>query len=250
MLLGGTEDARQIADLLAEHFPQYQTIYSLAGITKQPTLPKETANLTIRQGGFGEEIDDYLSNIDLVIDATHPFATNISTNIGNACVKSKVLLLHYQRRWQISANWQMAEDNKEMMVMVKNHPQARNILVALGGKKIEILSPYFAAYHDKKFYLRVIEGAKISNLPENCQLISADLPFTAEKEEALLKTHKIDLVLCRHSGAESALQKLIIAEQQNIPIVMLQQPVLPNQPLHVFDNKCKVIDFIKNNFLS
>ena len=67
---------------------------------------------------------------------------------------------------------------------------------------------------------------------------------------ALLKNYAIDLILCRHSGAESALQKLIIAEQQNIPIVMLQQPILPNHPPHVFNNKHEMIDFIKNNFLS
>ena len=86
-----------------------------------------------RQGGFGEEIDDYLRNIDLVIDATHPFATHISANIANACIKSNIPLLHYQRRWQISANWQMAKDNKEMMVMVKNHPQAKSYFSGIRG---------------------------------------------------------------------------------------------------------------------
>ncbi len=255
LLLGGTEDARQIAELLvdslAENFTESQIIYSLAGVTKQPTLPAQHANITLRQGGFGAGLDEYLNDINLVIDATHPFATQISANIAAACSKLNVPLIHYRRQWQMLPNWQMAKDNKAMMSMVKNHPEARNVLVALGGKKIEILLPYFAAYHDKTFYLRVIEPAsKSSHLPQNCTIITADLPFTAEKEEALLQNYHIDLILCRHSGAESVLQKLIIAEKYHIPIIMLQQPALPNGNHPDFDEKHKLIDFIKNYFLS
>ncbi|MCH9844365.1 MAG: precorrin-6A/cobalt-precorrin-6A reductase [Alphaproteobacteria bacterium] len=255
LLLGGTEDARQIADLLAdslaENFTEIQIIYSLAGVTKQPTLPAQHVHLIVRQGGFGAQIDDFLRDINLLIDATHPFATQISENIAAACSKLDIPLLHYRRQWQMSANWQMAKDNKEMMSMIKNHSQAHHVLVALGGKKIEILLPYFAAYHDKKFYLRVIDSAfKPLNLPQNCAIITADLPFTAEKEEALLNSNNINLILCRHSGAESALQKLIIAEKYHIPIIMLQQPALPNGNHPVFDEKRKLIDFIKSYFLS
>ncbi|MCH9852335.1 MAG: precorrin-6A/cobalt-precorrin-6A reductase [Alphaproteobacteria bacterium] len=255
LLLGGTEDARQIADSLAEwlaeNFAECQIIYSLAGITKQPTLPAQHANITLRQGGFGAQFENYLKNINAVIDATHPFATQISENIAHACAKLNISLIHYRRQWQILPHWQMAQDNKTMMLMIKNHPQAHNILVALGGKKIEILLPYFAAYQDKKFYLRVIESAfKPLNLPQNCNIITADLPFTAQKEADLLKNYNINLILCRHSGAESVLQKLIIAEKHHIPIIMLQQPILPNYNHPSCDTKHKVIDFIKNCFLS
>jgi len=50
LILGGTEDARQQADVLAGL--NYQVIYSLAGVTRTPTLPQHS-NVEFHSGGFG-----------------------------------------------------------------------------------------------------------------------------------------------------------------------------------------------------
>ena len=101
LLLGGTEDARHLADLLIEQLPntQFNLTYSLAGITDKPRLPDHINKMSLRQQGFGgvEKLQHYLEDIDMVIDATHPFATQISHNIQLACNNSKTPMVCYQR---------------------------------------------------------------------------------------------------------------------------------------------------------
>ena len=82
LILGGTTEARQLADILAPE-PGFDVITSLAGRTEKPLVPTGT----VRTGGFGgpTALGAYLAdnNISLLIDATHPYAAQISANAGS-----------------------------------------------------------------------------------------------------------------------------------------------------------------------
>ncbi len=267
LLLGGTEDARHIADLLIEAFPTERTnlqlIYSLAGVTESPYLPKNIDRMILRQGGFGgiKKLQTYLHDMDAVIDATHPFATQISHHISIACKYVQCPLLRYQRKaWQIKPSSQpscrVIKTDDDIKSALKHHPQARHVLIALGHKSLPHLLPIFASddFNHQQFYLRLISPPQYNmpeySMSENCHIIMADLPFTAQKETDLLKSHAIDLLICRNSGAESSQKKLTIAQQLHIPIILLEQPALPNDSHSQTNEKQAVIDFIKNNLLS
>ena len=85
-ILGGTGDAVKLASLAID-LPELEVITSLAGRTSAPQ------NLVgdVRIGGFGGEagLVRYLQTeqIDLLIDATHPFAAQISRNAAGAATK-------------------------------------------------------------------------------------------------------------------------------------------------------------------
>ncbi|MBZ0215584.1 MAG: precorrin-6A/cobalt-precorrin-6A reductase, partial [Fimbriimonadaceae bacterium] len=77
LILGGTTEARQLADMLAGD-PGFEMVTSLAGVTSVPHVPTGE----IRKGGFGgwDGLARYLEEekIDFLVDATHPFAVRIS----------------------------------------------------------------------------------------------------------------------------------------------------------------------------
>ncbi|MCK5167788.1 MAG: precorrin-6A/cobalt-precorrin-6A reductase, partial [Rhodospirillaceae bacterium] len=106
LILGGTTESRQLASALDERFgDNAQIISSLAGRTKNAApIAGE-----VRVGGFGGEegLASYLKseNINLVIDATHPFAEQISNNAAVAANKIGVPRVLLQRpSWQLPEN--------------------------------------------------------------------------------------------------------------------------------------------------
>ena len=76
LILGGTSEAREIAARLVDDGHDVAT--SLAGVTTSPIVPEGK----LRVGGFGGAagLVEYLvsEQIELLIDATHPFAAQMS----------------------------------------------------------------------------------------------------------------------------------------------------------------------------
>ncbi|MEM8877838.1 MAG: precorrin-6A/cobalt-precorrin-6A reductase, partial [Pseudomonadota bacterium] len=112
LILGGTGDARKLAQRLAES-PDYAVIYSVAGTTTSPLLP----DCEVRHGGFGgvEGLASFLesNSVRLLVDATHPYAAQMSSNAAKAASNAGVPLLALRRPpWSPGPddNWQMVPD--------------------------------------------------------------------------------------------------------------------------------------------
>src|SRR5712691_8936680 len=96
LILGGTGEARQLAERLAARADLAVTL-SLAGRTASPAAQA----VPVRIGGFGgvQGLADYLATerIDALIDATHPYAATISANAARAAGLAKIPLLALRR---------------------------------------------------------------------------------------------------------------------------------------------------------
>ena len=96
LLLGGTGEARRLADLLATE-PDLEVVSSLAGRTAEARLPAGA----VRQGGFGgvEGLVAWLTTheVDAVVDATHPFAATMTAHAAAACHQTGTPLLVLRR---------------------------------------------------------------------------------------------------------------------------------------------------------
>jgi len=79
LLLGGVTEALAIARTLG---PQH--IYSLAGVGRVPS----DLRCQVRVGGYGgaEGLAQFIADegVDLLLDATHPYAAQISANAARA----------------------------------------------------------------------------------------------------------------------------------------------------------------------
>ncbi|MFP6560718.1 cobalt-precorrin-6A reductase [Paraburkholderia sp. B3] len=216
LLLGGTGDALQIARRLA---PRH--VYSLAGLGR---VPKDLA-CEVRVGGFGgaEGLARYLSEarIDLVVDATHPYAAQISANAANACAEAGVPHWALRRApWQPQAgdDWRFVDGWSGAMAALASFERP---LFTLGREPLAHLNE--VPLH-QCWTIRCLEAHPGH---ARARVIDARGPFTPEGERELFASAHIDVVVSKNSGGAATEAKLGVARERGLPVVMLRRPVLP-----------------------
>lgn len=186
--------------------------------------------LPTRVGGFGgiDGLVRYLRDhaITHLIDATHPFAQEMSANAVVAAEQAGVPLLAVSRPpWTPTAgdHWQTVPD-MNAAVATLNGPRER-VMLALGRLQL----PLFAAQPQHHYLLRLVE-APTEPLPvPDYSLIIDRGPFSVEADRALLEHYRIDRVVCKNAGGEGARAKLVAARQLGLPLLMVDRPRVPQR---------------------
>lgn len=221
LILGGTEDARSLAELLDAE-TDCEVITSLAGRTSQPA---EQAG-TVRVGGFGgaDPLQSYLSEneVDLVIDATHPYAAQISANAARASVGAGVPLFRLER-----PAW--APLDADTWIHVKTAEEAAAALPAGARALVTVgtggLAPFLERL-DIQVTARVIERPAEPPMPPH-RVMVARPPFALEDELLLMRTEHITHLVSKNAGGKKMAPKIAAARELKIPVVMIDRPRLP-----------------------
>jgi precorrin-6A/cobalt-precorrin-6A reductase len=223
LILGGTGDAAQLAAKLSA-FPDLEVISSLAGRTLQPTLPPGL----LRSGGFGgaEGLTAYLQdqNIKALIDATHPFAAQMSWNAAAATAKTGVPYLRLERPAWTKERGDRWIDVETVEAAVQAIPSdAKRVFLSIGRQQ---LAPFVSLSH-RWFLMRAIDppGAHLP-LPPGELLLDRG-PFSLAQERQLLQDYRIDAMVSKNSGGAATYPKLIAARELNLTVVMVQRPTMP-----------------------
>lgn len=218
LILGGIGEAVKLACALA---PAHAVIYSLAGKGRSPELP-----CAVRIGGFGgvEGLAAFLraNGIDLMIDATHPFAAQISRNATLAAAMVGVPLWAYRRPpWQPQAgdDWRFV-------------PDWTGVMEALGSSKrpfftvgLEPLSHIAEIPPEQHWLVRCL--AANSPVLSRLTVLCATGPFSLEQELKLLRDYRIDALVAKNSGGNAVEAKLLAARRLGVRVIMLERPELP-----------------------
>ncbi|PNG27481.1 cobalt-precorrin-6A reductase [Methylocella silvestris] len=218
LILGGTAEASALAALLADR-PAIAPLLSLAGRTAAPVK----APIPMRIGGFGgaEGLARYIAEerVELLIDATHPFAAAISRNaVGAACAEKIPLIVVGRPPWtQLPGDrWIPAGDMAEAAALLG--AARRRVFLAIG--RLQLAAFEAAPQH---FYLiRGIEPVS-PKLPDH-RFISARGPFEREAERRLLGEERIDVVVAKNSGSPAVYGKIEAARELGLPVVMVERP--------------------------
>ncbi|MBC8717203.1 cobalt-precorrin-6A reductase [Ochrobactrum sp. Marseille-Q0166] len=236
LILGGTAEASKLASSLLA-LP-VEAITSLAGRTANPA----PVSGKLRIGGFGgaDGLATYLvtEKIDLVIDATHPYATRISHNAVVASDIANVPLLRLERpAWEkeSSDNWIEVASEAQAASMI---PAGERVLLALGRQHIEP----FAERGDAHFIIRMIDPPEVM-LPHECEIILAK-PGNYESEKQFLCERKIGLIVSRNSGGSISYAKIRAARDLAIPVIMIARP--PVEAKIVVGTVDKAIEFARS----
>ena len=222
LLLAGTAEARQLAARLAANFPHIRVTASFAGaVSDLPDL-----GVPARVGGFGgvSGLTDYLTReeISLVIDATHPFAVQMSRNAWEATSRLGLPLIRLERpAWTPvpGDNW-LAVSTLETAANAL--PADARAFLAIGRKDIH----RFAHRSDLFCLARMIEPPGVP-LPDHWALVLARPPQTAAEEIRLFRQHRITHVVTKNSGGGRSYPKLEAARELGLPVVMVERPKLP-----------------------
>lgn len=220
LLLGGTSDANELAEALAERFGPHAVILSLAGRTQTPRLP---ANIEIHVGGFGGAagLAAFLSErrVTLLIDATHPFAAGIARNAAKAADQAQVRRIKLTRPpWIAKAGdaWQTVSCLAEARDALPGN--ARPFL-ALGRQH---LSP-FMKRQDLLPLARMIEPPDPA-LPAHWTVVLARPSFEWRDEAALMERHGCTHLVSRNSGGTASYAKIEAARRLQLPVIMIDRP--------------------------
>jgi len=220
LILGGTTEASELTRLLAAD-PRFEPTVSLAGRTANPKLqPVRT-----RIGGFGgaDGLVAWLKQdaTQAVIDATHPYADQISSNAVAACVWLAIPLASIVRRawepqpgdtWFPVASAEAAADALG--------PELRRVFLSLG--RLELGA--FASRPHHHYIARTIDPPGDVALPPDIRLLFGRGPFDTQAETTLLKREKIDVLVSKNSGGAATYAKIEAARSLGIPVVMIARP--------------------------
>jgi precorrin-6A/cobalt-precorrin-6A reductase len=224
LLLGGTSEASALARRLAGR-PDLHVTTSLAGLTaERAPLPGE-----VRIGGFGgpEGLRAYLraDAVDVVVDATHPFARRMRWHAAEACAALGLPRLRLERppwspvpgdEWRHFTNLEAAADALG--------PGSRAFLT-IGRRE---LAP-FARRPDVWYLVRAIHAPNPLPLPQ-AEVVLARGPFAEADEVRLLREHRIDTLVAKNSGGDAAAAKLAAARTLGIRVVIVERPPSPAGP--------------------
>ena len=218
LILGGTAEAAALAASLVRDHPDWRVITSLAGRTREP---KPLAG-EVRIGGFGgaEGLADFLrrEHITRLIDATHPFARQISANAKIAAEQTGIPLdIRTREPWtkQPGDRWVEVNSLEEARDAL---PAGARVLLALGSQHIGT----FASRADVHFVVRMVDTPeKPLDLPDH-ELVTGK-PGRVKEEAALLQRSKVTHIVCRNSGGEGAYAKIEAAHRLKIPVIILMR---------------------------
>jgi precorrin-6A/cobalt-precorrin-6A reductase len=217
LILGGTGDACDLANQLVAMDLDVTT--SLAGVTSTPQRPLGK----IRTGGFGgpEGLRAYLiaSHINILIDATHPFAENISANAMHAVAGLDIMHLRLDRpEWKMTAgdNWLSVSSCEEAARAI---PVGSCTLVTIGRKGIGA----FLEREGLRGIIRCIESPR-NVLPDAWELILERPPYSFDDEVQLLKQKLITHLVAKNAGGKTTYAKIEAARALHLPVVMIKRP--------------------------
>ncbi|AHM04508.1 Cobalt-precorrin-6x reductase [Roseibacterium elongatum DSM 19469] len=224
LILGGTTEATALARAVAER--GIAGTVSFAGRVERPLRQP----LPQRVGGFGgiDGLAHYLdaARITHVIDATHPFAVQMSRNAVAACAQAGVSLIALTRPpWQAQPgdDWQHVPDIAAAVAAL-DRPRL-NVMLAVGRMHLA----EFAPNPQHRYLLRLVDPPSGPlPLPE-AEVVVDRGPFDAAADRALMERHGIELVVSKNAGGSGAYAKIAAARALRLPVLMIDRPVPPTR---------------------
>ncbi|MEM9550872.1 MAG: cobalt-precorrin-6A reductase [Pseudomonadota bacterium] len=224
LILGGTTEATALCHVLAEQ-GRCGTV-SFAGRVDRPVRQP----LPQRIGGFGgaDGLVDHIraEGITHLIDATHPFAAQMSRNAVAAAGSAGIPMIALTRApWSPKPGdrWQSVADISAAVTALQR-PAAR-VMLAVGRMHLEVFAP-----NPQHFYLlRLVDPPRAALPFPDAHVLVSRGPFTADEDRALMERYRIDLVVSKNAGGTGAYAKIEAARSIGIPVIMIDRPAMPRR---------------------
>lgn len=226
LILGGTTEARHLAGKLVRR-EDFSVTLSLAGRTESPVAQ----GVPVRIGGFGgaEGLAAHLGQekVDLLIDATHPYAARISANAAEAARQAGVAILALRRPgWEPVAGdrWTAVDSVAEAAGALGMAP--RRVFLAIGRQE----AGAFEVAPQHRYLIRSVDPIEPKLAVPDALYLLARGPFPEADERALLEEHGINAVVSKNSGGAATYGKIAAARALGIEVIMVRRPPLPDVP--------------------
>ncbi|MCI9359870.1 MAG: precorrin-6A reductase [Hungatella sp.] len=226
LVFAGTTEGRQLSEILAAsrimHTVCVATEYGEMIFAPHPLR-------TVHCGRMDQaEIETFIQsgNFGAVVDATHPYAKEVTENIWMAVKGRDLPYLRLKRETSAELTQEHIRrfDSNEECAKALEETEG-NILLTTGSRE---LSKYCISEEVKRrLYVRVLPSIEsISVCMEQGlagkQIIAMQGPFTAQMNEAMLHQYKIACMVTKESGRQGGFQeKLEAAKKTGIPVFLV-----------------------------
>lgn len=227
IVFGGTSEGREIAEFLAAYPGVALTVCVATGYGEEVmALPDRVSVQTGRLSA--KEMAELLAKLqtDICIDATHPYAKEVSVNIAEACAAAGVVCLRVNRAAKSFGGY-VQVPSVEAAALYLQETQG-NVLVTTGSKeltKYNILQDYPA-----RCYVRVLPSAEAIEECRKCgykgkNIIAMQGPFSEQLNGALIKEYNIKYMVTKNSGERGGFEeKCKAAEENNVCLIVVERP--------------------------
>ncbi|WP_165802865.1 precorrin-6A/cobalt-precorrin-6A reductase [Pelagivirga sediminicola] len=175
----------------------------------------------VATGDLGRCLSD--PALTAVLDASHPFATDISGQAARACAARGVPYCLLRRpEWPRlpGDRWTPIASEADAPAHI---PAGATIFLATGREGLA----HFADRKDAYIYCRQI-GAPDGPFPlANGAYLIQQPPFAVEEEIALFERLEIDWLVLRNTGSTRAVTKLLAARHLGLNVAMIDRPAAP-----------------------
>jgi len=241
LILGGTGEAAALsARLNAELGGTAEVITSLAGRTRSPSsLPGRVIS-----GGFGgiQGLKAFIEEeaVNIVVDATHPFAETISDSTYIACTVTNTLRMSlFRPEWKLppEARWLEVDGMEAASDAVGK--MATRAFLTIGTRGLNA----FTSLENVWFLIRLIETPGEPLPFENHEVITGRPPHDAKTERQLIEKYNIDALVSKHAGGQATEGKILAALTADIPIILIRRP--PRLPGHCTESLEDCVQWVK-----
>ena len=226
LIFAGTTEGRTLSEYLSEnrieHTVCVATEYGEEVLSASPYM-------TIHQGRMGvSEMEKLMQtgSFAAVVDATHPYAVEVTANIREASQEAKLPYLRLKR-------WLDAETEGSVFYFHSNEEcvdalekTEGNILLTTGSKEL-------ATYCNRplvkdRLYVRILPGMESISICTELgikgkQMIAMQGPFSTEMNEAILHQYEIACMVTKKSGRQGGYpEKLEAAKRAGIPVYVIE----------------------------
>jgi len=231
-LIGGTQESRDIAQALAPELKAqgrwgWITVTTPSATALYPQGEPWRVRVVVWQG---ETLRLWLiqEQITQIIDASHPFASQISALAQGLAQEYNLSYLRYQRR-ECPLEVGVTEITALEELFSRNLLQGKRVFLTLGAKSL----PFFRDYQDQAaLFARILPTASSLELAQRGgfppeRLIALRPPVSEALELALWQQWQIETVVTKASGAPGGeAMKTQLAQRLQIPLIRLARPAL------------------------
>lgn len=245
LVLSGTEEGKEIVRRLhGEGLALLTTVATEYGKKMFEQMGLETVCLQGRLDAHGFSLLIKEKGIDTVIDATHPYAIEVSQNAMDACKKNNIRYLRFEREESTIPTHPLIHKVKTMAEAVdKSRTLGKRIFLTTG---ISSVARFIPLKGEKELYVRILP------VPEHIALcldmgippthiIAMHGPFSEDLNWAMFRQYQINAMVTKDSGeVGGVLEKIHAALKEGIEAVVIERPRLE------FPQKYSSIDEVVN----
>lgn len=234
-LLGGTKDSINIIEFIKKNYDAY--ILTTTTTEYGARLAREGgSDDTIARPLPKDEIIEIINkgNFNILIDATHPFASHITQTSVSIANELKIHYIRFERPTTNLENIDVSHIHYvnsfvEAGKLISEKFNEGNVLHFAGANTMEDV---LENVETERFYPRIL---KVESSIEKCNLLGIKpdhiIPMTGaasiEENIELIEKYDASVMITKESGeVGGVIEKIEAANQKNIAVIMIQRPII------------------------